>query len=144
MFGSVVSLHYKDTLFKFLFHLEGKHPIKTALKFQQYFPIVNKVTYLLPKFLTVRILRFVQIWWFLLKGNVRYRPSKLDQLFSVIPCRFKTWWVLFWVIPRRRFMLLLINTYVKFERCISSFGKEIALEPYIWYKNLLLTLKVYA
>ena len=61
MFGSVVNLHYENTLFKSLFHLEGKHPIKTVLKFQQYFPIVNKVTYLLPKFLTVRILNFVQI-----------------------------------------------------------------------------------
>ena len=47
--GSVVSLHYENTLFMLLFHLEGKLPIKTALKFQQYYPIVNKVTYLHPK-----------------------------------------------------------------------------------------------
>ena len=53
IFGSVISLHYKNTLFIFLFHLEGKLPIKTALKFQQYYPIVNKVTYLLPKLSTV-------------------------------------------------------------------------------------------
>ena len=100
IFGSVVSLHYENTLFIFLFHLEGKLPIKTALKFQQYYPIVNKVTYLLPnlstvgKLITFNIINksyiFVQIWWFLLKGNVRYRPSKLDILFGVIPCRFKT------------------------------------------------------
>ena len=51
--GSVVNLHYENTLFIFLFHLEGKLPIKTALKFQKYFPIVNKVTDLLPKLSTV-------------------------------------------------------------------------------------------
>ena len=50
MFSSVVSLHYENTLFIFLYHLEGKLPVKTALKFQQYYPIVNKVKYLLPKF----------------------------------------------------------------------------------------------
>ena len=98
--GSVVNLHYENTLFIFLFHYEGKLPIKTALKFQKYFPIVNKITDLLPKLPTVEKLIifnitnksyiFVQIWLFLLKGNVKYRPSKLDMLFGVIPCRFKT------------------------------------------------------
>ena len=53
IFGSVVSLHNENTLFRFLFHLEGKLPIKTALKFQQYYPIANKVTYLLPNLSTV-------------------------------------------------------------------------------------------
>ena len=33
-FGSVVSLHYGNTLFIFLFNLEDKLSIKTALKFQ--------------------------------------------------------------------------------------------------------------
>ena len=90
--GPVVSLHYENTLFIFLFHLKGKRPTKAALKFQQYYPIVNKVTYLFPKLSTVEKLItfnitnksyiFVQIWWFLLKGNVRYRPSKLDILFG--------------------------------------------------------------
>ena len=36
-------------------------------------------------------------------------------------------WGLSCVIPCRRFMLLLINIYVKFERCMSSSGNEIAL-----------------
>ena len=53
MFGSRVSLHYENTLFRFLFHLQSKLPVKTALKFQQYYPSVNKVTYLLPKLSTV-------------------------------------------------------------------------------------------
>ena len=100
IFGSIVNLQYEDTLFILFFHLEGNVSIKTALKFQQYYHIVNKVTYLLPKLSTVEKLIsfnmasksyiFVQIWWFLLKGNVRYRPSKLDILIGVIPCRFKT------------------------------------------------------
>ena len=51
--AQVVSLLYENTLFTFLFHLEGKLPIKTALKFQQYYPIVNKFTYLLPKLKTM-------------------------------------------------------------------------------------------
>ena len=63
LFGPVVSLHYENTLsfsrvhrvrepknpvnpviyfentlFSCLFHLKGKLPIKTTLKFQQYFP----------------------------------------------------------------------------------------------------------
>ena len=33
IFGSVVNLHYENTLFKFLFNLEGKLPINTELKF---------------------------------------------------------------------------------------------------------------
>ena len=33
IFGSVVSLHYGNTLFIFLFHLEGQLPLKTVLKF---------------------------------------------------------------------------------------------------------------
>ena len=37
----------------FLFYLEAKLPIKTALKFQQNYPIVNKVTYLFSKLSTV-------------------------------------------------------------------------------------------
>ena len=47
--AQVVSLLYENTLFTFLFHLEGKLPRKTALKLQQYYPIENKFTYLLPK-----------------------------------------------------------------------------------------------
>ena len=47
------SLHYGNILFSFLFHLEGELPTKTALKFQQYYPIVNKVKYLFPKLSTV-------------------------------------------------------------------------------------------
>ena len=31
----------------------GNLPRKTALKFQQYYPMANNVTYLLPKLLTV-------------------------------------------------------------------------------------------
>ena len=38
---------------QFLFHLEGKLPVKTVLKFQQYYPIVNKVKYHLPILSTV-------------------------------------------------------------------------------------------
>ena len=53
IFALVVSLHYENALFIFLFHVEGKLPIKTELKFQQYYPIVNKVTCLLPKLSTV-------------------------------------------------------------------------------------------
>ena len=66
---------------QFLFYREGGLPIKTALKFQ-YYPIVNKVKYLLLKLPTVEKLItsnimnksffFAQIWWVLLKGNVRY------------------------------------------------------------------------
>ena len=47
--AQVVSLLYENTLFTFLFHLEGKLPRKTALKLQQYYPSENKFTYLLPK-----------------------------------------------------------------------------------------------
>ena len=128
IFGSVVSLHYENTLFIFLFHLEGKLPIKTASKFQRYYPILIKVTYLLPKLSTVgtlitfNITNKSYIWWFLLKGN-----PKLDILFGVILCCFKTQ-AFFLVILCRRFRLLLINTYVKSERCISSFSREIALK----------------
>ena len=50
---SVVTLHYENTLFIFLFHLEGKLPLKTVLKFQQWYSNVNKVTCLLPKSPTV-------------------------------------------------------------------------------------------
>ena len=53
IFGSAVSLHYENTLLRFLFHLKSKLPVKTALKLQQYYPSVNKVTYLLPKLSTV-------------------------------------------------------------------------------------------
>ena len=34
--ASVVSLHYENTMFIFLLHLEGKLTVKTALKFQQF------------------------------------------------------------------------------------------------------------
>ena len=53
IFGSRISLHYENTLFRFLFHLQSKLPVKTVLKFQRYYPSVNKVTYLLPKLSTV-------------------------------------------------------------------------------------------
>ena len=137
-FGSIVNLHYENALFILFFHLEGNVSIKTALKFQQYYHTVNKVTYLLPKLSTVEKLIsfnmasksyiFVQIWWFLLKGNVRYRPSKMDIRLGVIPCLFKTCVFFFCVISFRRFKLLLLNIYVKFERCRNYFGKEITLK----------------
>ena len=47
--AQVVSLLYENTLFTFLFHLEGKLPRKTALKLQQYYPIENKFTYPSPQ-----------------------------------------------------------------------------------------------
>ena len=144
IFGSIVNLQYEDTLFILFFHLEGNVSIKTALKFQQYYHIVNKVTYLLPKLSTVeKLITF---------NNFQYRKLRLTKLcFVLIWCfcwkemldtelrswiYFLTWypvalthrWALFCVIRCRIFRLLLINIYVKFESSISSFGKEIALK----------------
>ena len=68
----------------------------------------------------------------LLKGNIRYRPSRLDILFPVISCRFKAYVGFFFcVIPCKRFRLLLTNIYVKFECCVISFGKEIETLSYL-------------
>ena len=93
-------------------------PNSTSRKFSPTFNITN-ISYI-----------FVQIWWFLLKGNVRYRPSELDILFEYTciylwyPVVLRHRWALFCLIPCRRFRVLLINIYVKFECCISSFGQE--------------------
>ena len=47
------------------------------------------------------------------------------HFFAWYPVVLRYRWVLFCVIPCKRFRLLLIDIYGKFEHCISSFGKEI-------------------
>ena len=118
-------------MFNFLFHLECKLLLKTALKFKQYYPTVNKVKYLLPKLSTVEksiTFNIANKFYFrtnliiLLKDNVRYWPSKLD-----IVLRRRSF-VFFCVISCKRFRLLLVHIYAKFEGSIGSFSKQIAFD----------------
>ena len=85
IFRSVVNLHYENTLFRFLFHLEVELPIKTVLKFQQNCPIVNKVTKVeklsIPQIKVIFLYKLNLM--VLLRGNARYRPSKLYILSGV-------------------------------------------------------------
>ena len=120
-------------MFNFLFHLECKLLLKTALKFKQYYPTVNKVKYLLPKLSTVEksiTFNIANKFYFrtnliiLLKGNVRYWPSKLN----IVLRRRCFFFVFFCVISCKRFRLLLVHIYAKFEGSIGSFSKQIAFD----------------
>ena len=110
--SNFTSLKY---LFIFLFHLEGKIPIKTALKFQQNFSIVNKVTYF-PKFSTVEKLitfnktnkvislyKFDDFCW---KEILDTDLQSWRYFLAWYPVVLRHRWVLFCVIPYRRFRLL--------------------------------------